>query len=157
MKISANQSLDCGDDREKPKPHHGGPSVNNSIEGKVSSRSTLSRTLRKVLSKLTDWMTASPRWSSRFKTSSNSSRVTLGEVSETEVIWFFPSQNRLLLLSWLQKTLDFPLPVPPQVSWRSYLAKISSRIRSYNWSRIRDRKVADNSISDSTVTHGHSV
>ena len=84
--------------------------------------------------------------------------LTLGEASETEATWFFLSRSEgLLLFSWLQGTTNFPVPISSQVSRRSYPSRISSGIHPYTRSRVWDIKTVKSSISDSTISHGHSV
>jgi len=78
MKGSTNLSFNCGDDGTKSKPQHGDPFVSNQSRGVVLLRSNHSQATSRVHSELIGWMTASLRWSSRFKMSSKPLRVSHG-------------------------------------------------------------------------------
>jgi len=83
---------------------------------------------------------------------------TLGEVSRSEATQSYsPRSERPLLLSWLQGTSNFPMSVPQQVSRRSWPAKISSGIRPYTMSLLRDQKTTKDLVYSSTTTHDHSI
>ena len=141
-----NQSFNRGDDGAKPKPQHGDLSVDNQGHG-VLSRSNHSRTTSRVHFELIGWATTSLFLSSQSKTPSKPSRANPGEASGSEATRSCSSRSeRLLLLPWLQEIPDFPMPVPPQVSRRSFPTRISSGIRPYTQSFLWDRKTIGDPI-----------
>ena len=143
------QSLNHGNVGEKPKLHHGGPSVNRQgrIRGSFKKQPFLNPKI--VYSEFTGWMTASPHWSSLSRTFSKLLRVNLGEASGSKATWSCPSFV-VTALSMIIRALDCPMSVPPHISRRPYPARVSSGIRLYTQSCIWDRRTTESSLSDST-------
>jgi len=126
MKNSANQSLNCGYDKENLKPHHGGPSVDNPNCRQGAFKKCPFQNPQQIPLWVTEWMRASPHWSSQSRKSTKPLRVDPGWSIQNWSNMILPvSEQRTIALSIIARDTGLPIIGPYTSSWWSCLARIS--------------------------------